>query len=227
MAPRIGIMLSGCGVFDGSEIHEAVFTLLAVDRAGAQAVFLAPNVPQAHVVDHAKGEVAAGESRNVLAEAARIARGKIRDAASVRATDLDALIFPGGFGAAKNLCTFAFDGPDCDVNPEVERLVGAMHAAGKPLGFLCIAPALAAKLLGGEGVALTIGNDAETAAALESLGAHHVDCPVTELCHDEKHNVVSAPAYMYGEARPSEVAEGIEKLVRKVVQLAAQRVAAG
>jgi enhancing lycopene biosynthesis protein 2 len=216
MAPKIGVMLSGCGVFDGSEIHEAVFTMLYLDEAGAEIVFIAPDVEQLHVVNHLAGAPAEGERRNVLVEAARIARGKIRDAATVRAAELDALILPGGFGAAKNLCTFATQGADCTAHPEVARLVREMHEVRKPLGFMCIAPAVAARVLGG-GVELTIGNDRDTAAALEKMGARHADRPVDQIAFDATHNVVSAPAYMY-DARPSEVARGIRALVAKVLE---------
>ncbi len=134
MAKKIGVVLSGCGVYDGSEIHEAVITLLAIDRAGAEAVCMAPDIAQMHVVNHLTGEAAAGEKRNVLVESARIARGKIRDIKEVKAADFDALIFPGGFGAAKNLCDFAVKGAACDVNPEVARLVRETLEGKKPLG---------------------------------------------------------------------------------------------
>ena len=144
---KVGVVLSGSGVFDGAEIHEATLTLLFLDNAGAEIICMAPNVDQMHVVDHTKGE-ATGEKRNVLVESSRIARGAIKDMKEVKAGDLDALIFPGGFGAAKNLCSFAVNGVDCTVNPEVERLIKEMHAAKKPLGFACIAPVIAAKVLG-------------------------------------------------------------------------------
>ena len=216
---KVGVILSGCGVFDGAEIHEAVITLLAIDRAGAEAVCFAPNVSQLHVVDHLKGQPAEGESRNVLVEAARIARGNIADVASASAEDLDALILPGGFGAAKNLCTFAVDGPDCEIQPDVAHLIAAMHDLGKPLGFCCIAPAVAAKTLGDFGVELTIGNDAGTAQGLEALGAKHIECPVDSIHIDEARKVISTPAYMYNE-RISNVAAGIEKLVAAVLERA-------
>jgi enhancing lycopene biosynthesis protein 2 len=220
MAPlRVGVVLSGCGVFDGAEIHESVITLLALDRAGAQAVCMAPNVQQLHVVNHLTGEVAAGEQRNVLVEAARIARGSIRDMASVDAAELDALILPGGFGAAKNLCDFALKGADCQVHPEVARVVRAVHAAGKPVGAVCIAPALLAKLLGTEKPRVTIGTDRETAAAIESMGACHVDCDVRGTVVDREHRVVTTPAYMLAQSI-SEAAAGIEKLVQEVLELA-------
>ena len=144
---RVGVLLSGCGVFDGAEIHEAVLTLLALDIAGAEIVCMAPDMDQMHVINHLSGKPVEGATRNVLVEAARIARGQIRDMAEVNVTNVDALIFPGGFGVAKNLCTFATEGPGCSVNPEVSRLVGRMHEAGKPIGFVCIAPAMAANTL--------------------------------------------------------------------------------
>lgn len=215
MAPRVGVMLSGCGVFDGSEIHEAVFVLLALDRAGADVDFLAPDVEQMHVVNHLEGAPDPGESRNVLVESARIARGKVRDVAKATAAELDALILPGGFGAAKNLCDFAVHGADCQANPEVARLIREMHDARKPLGFACIAPAVAARVLG-SGVQVTIGNDEGTAAAIERMGARHLDRAVTAIAVDETNKVVTVPAYMY-DARPAQVCDGIESMVKQVL----------
>ena len=147
-ARRVGVVLSGCGFLDGAEIQEATLTLLFLDRRGAKVTAMAPNVAQMHVVDHAKGQPASGEKRNVLAEAARITRGAIADVKTVKASDLDALILPGGYGAAKNLCTFATEGVKLQVNPDVERLVRDMASAGKPIGFICISPVIAAKVLG-------------------------------------------------------------------------------
>ncbi|KIH75978.1 Enhancing lycopene biosynthesis protein 2 [Geoalkalibacter ferrihydriticus] len=221
MAKKIGVVLAGCGVYDGSEIHEAVITLLAIDRAGAEAVCMAPNMDQLHVVNHLTGEVAEGEKRNVLVEAARIARGQIKDMATVKASDLDALFLPGGFGAAKNLCNFAVKGPECDVNPEVARLVREVVKAQKPLAAVCIAPALIARVLGDEKLAhkLTIGTDQGTAQALETMGAEHVTCPVNEFIIDEKNKIISSPAYMLA-GRISEAAEGIEKTVRVLLEMA-------
>lgn len=215
---RIAVVLSGCGVYDGAEIHEAVCTLLAIDRAGAEAVCFAPNVPQAHVVNHLTGEEAA-ETRNVLAESARIARGKVADLATFDAATVDALIFPGGFGAAKNLCDFAFKGPDCTVNPDVEKAVRAMRDAGKPIGALCIAPAILAKLFGAEGVELTIGSDAGTAAALETLGARHSVTGHGEIVTDRRLKIVTSPCYML-DASLAQIAEGAENTVRALIGLA-------
>jgi len=219
MGKKVGVVLSGCGVFDGAEIHESVITILALDRAGAEMVFCAPDREQMHVVNHHTGEVAEGENRNVRVESARIARGPVRDVAEVKAEELDALIFPGGFGAAKNLCTFAVAGADCDVDPGVAALVREVHAQGKPIAAVCIAPALLAKVLGSEGPNLTIGNDAGTAGAMESLGANHVACPVTEFVVDRDRKLITSPAYMLA-GNISEAAEGIEKTVAALMEMA-------
>jgi enhancing lycopene biosynthesis protein 2 len=216
---HVGVVLSGCGVYDGTEIHEAVITLLALDRAGATAVCMAPDVDQAHVIDHRTGDET-GERRNVLIESARIARGDVRNIQDVRATELDALILPGGFGAAKNLSSFAFKGADCTVHGDVTRLVKQMHQAGKPIGAMCIAPVVVARAFEGElQLDLTIGNERETAEAIERMGAKHVETPVTEIVVDKDHKVVSTPAYMCAKTI-SEAATGIEKLVRAVLEMA-------
>lgn len=218
MSRKIGVVLSGCGVMDGSEIHEAVLTLLALDRAGAKAVCMAPDIEQSDVVDHAAGKPAS-ETRRVLVEAARIARGEIRNVADVKEGDVDALVFPGGFGAAKNLCDFARNGSDAKVNPDVARLARDVHKAGKPLGAICIAPALVAALFRGEKqVELTIGNDAGTAAKLEAMGARHVIRKVDEIHVDRKNKLVTTPAYMLARSI-GEAATGIEKLVKAVLDL--------
>ncbi len=216
---KVGVILSGCGVYDGSEIHETVITLLALDRAGAEAVCMAPDMEQA-VVNHLTGETVDGAVRNVLEESARIARGKISDIAKIKAADIDALILPGGFGAAKNLCDFAVKGSDCTVHPEVARLVREIVAAKKPLAAVCIAPALVAKVLGDDKLAhqLTIGNDNETAAALTKMGSTHVDCPVREMVIDKQNKLVSSPAYMLA-GNISEAADGIEKTVQAILEM--------
>ena len=216
---RVGVVLSGCGFLDGAEIHEAVCTLLSLDRHGAKLVAAAPDVPQMHVVDHVKGAPAEGETRGVLAEAARIVRGQIAPLSTVSARDLDALIFPGGYGAAKNLCTFAVDGRAMRVQPDVERIVREMRGAEKPMGFICISPVIAGRLFGADGVRLTIGDDPDTAAALESWGAKHVQCRVDEIAVDERLEIVSTPAYMLG-PWIAPVATGIEKLVSAVLEMA-------
>jgi len=219
MAKKIGVILSGCGVYDGAEIHEAVLTLLSLDRRGAEAVICAPDAPQMHVVDHRSGKVEEGAARNVLVESARIARGAIRDVATLKADELDGLVLPGGYGAAKNLCDFAVAGPSCTAHPEVARLVREVHAQGKPVASLCIAPAVVARVLGGEKPRLTIGTDEATAQGLEAMGAEHVACAVTELAVDREKKLVSSPAYMLGK-RISEVAEGIDKAVGALIEMA-------
>lgn len=216
---KVGVVLSGCGVYDGSEIHEAVITLLTLDRAGAEVLCMAPDMEQ-KVVNHLTGEQVDGATRNVLEESARIARGNISNIADVKAADIDALILPGGFGAAKNLCTFAFRGTDCEVHPEVARLVRDIVAAKKPLAAICIAPALVSKVLGDDKLAhqLTIGTDEETAQALTAMGSEHISCPVRELVVDKKNKLVSTPAYMLAN-RISEAADGIEKTVRTILEM--------
>ena len=212
----VGVVLAGCGYLDGAEIHEATLTLLALDKAGINVRCMAPNVQQMHVVDHAAGAPAEGDQRDVRPESARIARGPVEDMAEVDASELDALVFPGGFGAAKNLSTFAVDGPNCSVHPEVERLIKETYTAKKPLGFICIAPAIGAKVLGEHGISLTIGTDEGTGQAIESLGAKHVPTPVDEIVVDADHRIVSTPAYMLGPSI-APVARGIDKLVNQVI----------
>ena len=221
MAPqkRVGVVLSGCGFLDGAEIHEATCTLLSLDKRGAKLVALAPDVEQLHVVDHVKSAPVEGERRRVLTEAARIVRGQITELSKVSASDLDALVFPGGFGAAKNLCSFAVEGRNMRVLPDVERLAREMRSAGKPQGYICIAPVIAARLFGSDKVKLTIGNDRDTAAAIESWGARHVDCKVEEIAVDERLEIVSTPAYMLG-PWIAPVAAGIDRLVAAVLEMA-------
>ena len=218
---RVAVCLSGCGFLDGAEIHESVFTLLALDRAGAEIIYCAPDKKQADVVDHRLQKAAKDQIRNVLTVSARIARGNIKPLSEVRVADIDALIFPGGFGAAKNLCTFAVNGPDCTVDAQVELLVGDMLEAKKPIGAICIAPAMLARILGKRKIAakLTIGSDPGTAAAINRMGAKHYECPTTEMVVDSDHKIVSTPAYMTGKG-PAEVCAGIEKLVAEVLKLA-------
>ncbi len=219
--PRIGVLLSGCGVFDGAEIHEAVCTLLALDERGATAVCCAPNCELA-VVDHVTKQPT-GEKRNVLHEAARIARGEIRDIAGLHAAELDGLILPGGFGAAKNLSDFATRGAACTVHPEVARLVQECVTARKPIGAICIAPATLARILGQHGARahLTIGNDAGTAQAIAAMGCVHENHAVDEIAVDRTHRIVSTPAYMLGPG-PAAVNAGIRKLVDQVLEMTRQ-----
>ena len=212
--------MSGGGVYDGAEIHEAVITLLAIDRAGAKSVCMAPDIDQIHVINHHNGEEMVGEKRNVLVESARIARGEIRDINAIKADDIDALVFPGGFGAAKNLSNFAEKGDECDVHPEVMRLVKEFVAKQKPQAALCIAPAMMAKIYESESVkpTLTIGNDKDGISMIEAMGSQHQECVATDFVFDETNKIVSTPAYMVGKSI-SEVAEGIEKTINKLVSM--------
>lgn len=218
MKKKIGVILSGCGVYDGSEIHESVITMLAIDRAGAEMLLCAPDVEQMHVVNHLTGDVSVGESRNVLVESARIARGAIRDSAEVKADEIDALILPGGFGAAKNLCDFAVQGSSCSVDEGIARLLKEVHSQGKPIAAVCIAPAVLARVLGEENPSLTIGADFDTAEALESMGARHVTCPVRECVVDEENRIITTPAYMLAQ-NMAEAADGIEQTVKELMRM--------
>lgn len=215
---RVGVILSGCGFMDGAEIHEAVMTLLALDRADAEIKCFAPDTDQMDVVDHLAGKPVE-EKRNVLRESARIARGDIVDVAQAKAADLDALVLPGGFGAAKNLSDFARSGDQAKVHPEVSRVVREMHDAGKPLGFWCIAPAVAAAIFRDAGIKMTIGNDAGTAAALEKMGARHENQPVDGITVDAEHKVVTTPCYMLA-TRVREIEAGVSRAVSAVLEMA-------
>jgi len=216
---KIGYLLSGCGFLDGAEIQEAVSGLIALQQAGATVIPIAPDVAQHHVVDHQKGEPQDG-SRQVLIESARIVRGNVTACKDIDADAMDALVIAGGFGVAKNLCDLAFKGPDCQVEPSVVKLIEGVYAARKPIGAMCIAPALVAKVLGPKAnVKLTIGKDADTAGAIQAMGCTHVECDVHSIIVDETHKVVSTPAYMLGPG-PADVFEGISKLCKEVVKLA-------
>jgi enhancing lycopene biosynthesis protein 2 len=213
---KIAVVLAGCGVYDGAEIHESTLTMLAIAQQGAEYQCFAPDVNQAHVVNHITGEEM-NEKRNVLVEAARIARGDIKPLSEYKAADYDAIVFPGGFGAAKNLCTFAFDGPDCTVNKDVEEAIRSTVVAEKPVGALCISPAILAKVLGD--VKVTIGQDQETADAIEKLGASHVKTTHGDVVVDEKYRVITTPCYML-DATIGQIAEGANNAIAKVLELA-------
>ena len=217
MTKKIAVILSGCGFLDGSEIHEFVLTLLHLGKANADVSCFAPNKAQAKVVDHGtKSDTS--DARNVLAESARIARCEILPLEELSANDFSAVIFPGGFGAALNLCDFAVKGAECTVEEQAGRVISEFHQARKPIGVICIAPVVAAKVLGDHGVELTIGNDVEIAQAIEKMGAVHIQKNVDEIHFDIANRVVSTPAYMLGQ-NIAEVEAGIFKLVRKIIEL--------
>lgn len=217
MSKKVAIILSGCGVFDGAEINETVLTALSLDQHGAKVEFFAPDIKQAAVINHQTNEPM-DEQRNVLVESGRITRGKSRDVRELQAADFDALILPGGFGVASNLSDFASKGADCTVQADTLQAILQFKEAQKPVGLICIAPVLSAKIFG-EGVSCTIGNDADTAAALTHMGAEHQDCSVGGIVVDEKNRLVTTPAYMLAQSI-SEAAKGIDKLVVQVLAMA-------
>nr|XP_020464913.1 ES1 protein homolog, mitochondrial-like [Monopterus albus] len=224
MGKRVAVVLAGCGVFDGSEIHEASAILVHLSRGGASVNIFAPNIDQMHVVDHLKGEPSQ-EKRNVLVESARLARGNIQNLSKLSVSDHDAVIFPGGFGAAKNLCTWAVQGKDCSVNDEVKATLQAFHSAGKPIGLCCISPVLAAKVFPGCEVTVGVEKDdkypdtADTAAAINQLGCKHVCKSVSQSHVDEKNKLVTTCAFMC-KAPIHEVFDGIGSMVQDVLKLA-------
>ena len=214
---KVAVILSGCGVFDGAEIHESVLTILALVKAGAEPEFLAPDIPQASVINHLTGHVAEGESRNVLVESARIARGKIKDIAKADTADYAAVFFPGGFGAAKNLSDFASQGAACHVQQDVLQFAKNIAQAGKPACYICIAPAIIPQVYGA-GARLTIGDDTDTAAAITAMGGVHVNCAVSGIVIDEGRKIVTTPAYMLAQ-NIAEAALGIEAAVKATLAL--------
>lgn len=218
---KFAVLLSGCGVNDGAEIHEAVATFLAIKQNGADYFCFAPDKPQYHVIDHIKGQPVKDEKRNIMTESARLARGQIKPLTAYKPEDFDGLVLPGGFGAAKNLCTFAFDGADCKIDDGVKDAILKTQTAGKPVGAICIAPVVVAKAFEGSGtsVTLTIGKSPEVAAALEKMGAKHKECEVHQACVDKDNKIVSCPAYMMAQD-VAEAASGIEELVKEMIKLA-------
>lgn len=214
--PNIAVVLSGCGFLDGAEIHESVCVLLNLSRHGAQVSAFAPDAPQAHVVCHLKSHPAHAESRNCLVEAARLTRGSIKPLHALHPEQFDALVLPGGFGVAKNLCDFAFTGANMNVDPDIERVLRGFRDAGKPIGLCCIAPILAARLF--PGALLTLGTASEASHAAEHMGARHQESAVDEIVFDDANNLITVPAYMFGDAPIHLVEAGIAKLIDKVLE---------
>lgn len=214
---KIAVLLSGCGVMDGSEIQEAVLTLLALDKEGIEYICTAPNKDQSQVINHITNQPQ-NEKRNMLIESARIARGKIKDIKDLNPKEIDAVILPGGFGAACNLSTFASEGSDAKILPEVESFLKEMHKLKKPIGAICIAPNVIAKVFGSLSPQVTIGTDSDTAGKLEKMGAKHINKPVDDIVIDNKNLIVTTPAYMLAKG-PAEVEAGISKLVKEVLAL--------
>lgn len=212
---KFAVVLSGSGVYDGAEIHEATLTMLAIMKNGGTYQCFAPDINQHHVINHITGEEM-NETRNVLIESARIARGDIKPLKEFDGNDFDALIFPGGFGAAKNLSTVAFDGPDAKINPDVEKAVKQMLQMGKPIGALCISPAFIAKIIG-DGVEVTIGADKGTAGAIEAMGGKHIVTTHGEVVHDHQHNIFTTPCYML-DATILDIEQGAMNVVKAMME---------
>jgi enhancing lycopene biosynthesis protein 2 len=215
---KVALILSGCGVYDGSEIYETVLTMLSLENHSAVFQCFAPDIEQLHVINHLTGEVVEGERRNVLVEAARLARGEIKNLDQAKVDDFDAVIVPGGFGAAKNLSDFAVKGADMTVLPQVLDFLQGMHKASKPVGLICIAPTMAAAIFG-DGIKCTVGNDPDVSAAITAMGGAHQGCTVEETCIDEVHKLVTTPAYMLA-GSIAEAAKGINRCVREVLNMA-------
>jgi enhancing lycopene biosynthesis protein 2 len=218
MAKQVAVILSGCGHRDGAEITEAVSALIAISSLGADYRIFAPDV-DLHEVDGLTGE-RTGKTRNVLLESARIARGEVEPLCKLKAADFDALVFPGGFGAALNLSSWGEKGADCTVNPDAERVILEFYSGQKPIAAICIAPVLVARVLGCEGVTLTIGRDPATVAEIVKTGAHHEVCAVDDYVTDREHRVVSTPAYMYDKATPAQVFTGVRKAIAELIEMA-------
>lgn len=215
---KIAVVLSGCGFQDGAEITEAVSTLIALSELGVEYRVFAPDL-QAAAVNHLTGET--GDKRGVMQESARISRGQVENLSHLRPQEFDGVAFPGGFGAALHLCDWAEKGSQCSVHAEAQRVIEGFYNAGKPIAALCIAPALVAKVLGGQGgVSLTIGNDSTTAEEIAKTGAQHVECAVDDFVSDRENKIITTPAYMYDNAKPYEVFTGVRKAIKELVEMA-------
>lgn len=212
---KFAVVLAGCGVYDGAEIQEAVLTLLAIAQSGAQYQCFAPDAQQYHVVNHLTGQPQ-NETRNVLVEAARIARGNVKPITEFDPSYFDALVFPGGFGVAKNLCTFAIDGPNCSVNPDTAKAINKAYNSKLPIGALCIAPALIAKVLGKS--TLTIGTDKGTAQAIENMGAKHQITEGSDIVIDLENLIITSPCYMH-DTTIDVVAAGTKNVIEALLKM--------
>ncbi|NKB81334.1 MAG: isoprenoid biosynthesis glyoxalase ElbB [Nitrospirales bacterium] len=215
---QVAVILSGCGYLDGAEITEAISTLIAIGQQGAAYKIFAPNkdVPETNHLT----QTPTGQSRNMMQEAARIARGEVQAIEHLLAHDFDALAFPGGYGAALHLCDFAEKGSAGEIDPHVQRVVMEFHTSGKPIAAICIAPAIMALAFGKAGVNVTIGDDQPTASELEKTGAAHLNCAVERFVVDEKNKIITTPAYMYGTAKPHQVFEGVSRAIRELIRMA-------
>lgn len=224
---KVAVVLSGCGVFDGSEVHETSAVCVALSRAGKEVEFFAPDKTQHHEINHVTGEDDADTSRNVRIESGRIARGKVSPLSELKPDDVEAVIFPGGFGAAKNLCSFATSS-EPTVDKEVARVLRDFHANGKPIGLCCIAPILAALVLAkedGKNIKMTLGQRsgegwpyAATIDKAVEFGVEHQELPVEQICVDEDNKIVTTPAYMY-DGKFHQIHDGVAKMVEAVLTM--------
>jgi enhancing lycopene biosynthesis protein 2 len=215
---KVAVILSGCGYLDGAEITEAISTLVAIGQNGAEYKVFAPNkdVPE---TNHLTNK-ATGQTRNVIQEAARIARGDIQPLENLKSQDFDALAFPGGFGAALHLCNFAEKGSSGEIDPQVKRVVNEFHDNGKPIAAVCISPAIMALAFGNKGVNITIGDDQGTASELEKTGAKHSNCDVERFVVDTANKIITSPAYMDGSAKPHQIFEGVSGAIKELIKMA-------
>ena len=212
---KIGLVLSGSGVYDGSEIHEATLCYYFCDKLGVAVEFFAPDIIQTETVNHLDGSILP-ESRNCLVEAARIARGNIKAITVDHVNHCDGLIFVGGFGAAKNLSDFAKKGEQCSVQDNISAVIRSFHSQKKPQGFMCIAPVLAASVI--PNVTVTLGIDQPMADKIEAMGANSRQALESDVVYDHDHLIYSTPAYMI-DTSISAIAIGIEKLSQTVVDV--------
>ncbi len=211
---RFAVIIAGCGVYDGAEIHETVLTLLAIERHNGSYQLFAPDINQAHVINHLDGKEM-NETRNVLIESSRIARGQIKPLTLFKSEEFDALVFPGGFGVAKNLCDYAFKGAECIVHPQVSKAVQRMHHERKPIGAMCIAPVLITRLLAP--VKVTIGDDEVTSKHIGEMGGEHIHTVATQVIIDEQNNVFTTPCYMLNSSI-TEIADGCDNLITEMTK---------
>jgi len=214
---HVAVILSGCGYLDGAEVRESVITLLELDKAGAEVRIFAPDIDQHHVVNHISGEET-NESRNVLVESARIARGQIEELSQLNPAEFDALVIPGGFGVAKNLADLAFKGPEATVLPAFKQVIMGFLEQQKPIGAMCISPAVLVAAVKDEyQPRVTIGEDQDTANAIETMGGSHEICPSNQSVWDAKHRIASCSAYMREDSL-ADIAEGIAQCVKRTLQ---------
>lgn len=212
---NFAVILSGCGQHDGSETHETILTLLALDRAGVKWQGFAPDI-DAGVINHVTDTEVQDEKRSVLLESARLVRGNIKPLSSANAANFDAIILPGGMGAVKVLCDWYFNKPNFNLNPDVKKLLDEAVKLNKPLGFICIAPMIIPKIF--SNAKFTIGNDKDLAREIANYGCEHVDCLASDIVVDSQNNVVTTPANMVA-ASIDEVNQGITKLVNELVKM--------